>query len=72
MLVYNDARKRLGKNTVGGPRNAFGRGSFFRAGHRKSSKMTIDKSKGKVYDCVTRLRTFLKFTGISSQDPKRV
>lgn len=40
--------------------------------HRKSPKTTIDKSKRRGYDCVTRLRTFLKFTGISSQDPKRV
>lgn len=40
--------------------------------HRKSPKTTIDKSKRRGYDCVTRLRAFLKFTGISSQDPKRV
>ena len=40
--------------------------------HRKSLKTTIDKSKRRGYDCVTRLRTFLKFTGISSQDQKRV
>ena len=33
--------------------------------HRKSPKTTIDKSKRRGYDCVTRLRTFLKFTGIS-------
>ncbi len=31
--------------------------------HRKSPKTTIDKSKRRGYDCVTRLRTFLKFSG---------